>query len=182
LLLLFCALFQQRRGLLSTTIGTRFPRSAGPMHRQTSRAKGTLPPGAQLRSSAIERGATFAIRISSCPRANIVHFLINAWATRRASRNKATGLQDTSRLDTQSPRQELGDVQRLAAAALLDLLSAAEPVGENDVIVGSLPDFRQQHPFGGGHRDLVLGNRSPTRRQARPQKGPSMTINNRPAR
>src|SRR6185369_18063481 len=52
--------------------------------------------------------------------------------------------------------QDLCEVQRLAVRALLDLLPAAEAVGDDERVARRRAHRRQQHPLADAHRDLVV--------------------------
>src|SRR5215218_109801 len=51
--------------------------------------------------------------------------------------------------------EHLRQVQGAAVGAMGDLLLAAEPVGDDQRVLGRFADGGQQHPLAGLHRDLV---------------------------
>src|SRR5689334_4836187 len=56
----------------------------------------------------------------------------------------------------QGPLQDLREVERRLAAAVLDLRAAAEAVADDEGARLGLAERRHQHPLGRLHRDLVV--------------------------
>jgi hypothetical protein len=63
-----------------------------------------------------------------------------------------------------SELDRLGLVERRAAAAVLDLVAAAEPVGEEDRVLSRLANLREQGIFGAANRGRVRSGAMPMSR------------------